>query len=130
MYICLIYMTKKIYIFTIYIVFGLFFMPNAVFACGNKSKIDCCKKEIATKSEKKDCCGNTNSDKKNKSCGGKCGHSNCTTTASISYSILTNHDIHFINNHFDFCTEKSNFFPPKTFISKGFLTIWLPPVIS
>jgi hypothetical protein len=100
-----------------------------MFACGNNSKMDCCKKEIATKSDKKDCCSNSKSNKKNKNCGGKCGHSNCTTTASISFSILTNHDIDFINNHFDFSKERSKFFSPKTFIAKGFSAIWLPPAI-
>jgi hypothetical protein len=123
-------MIKKNYIKTILILIGLFFLPNAIFACGNNSKMDCCKKEISTKYDKKECWCTTKSDKKSKNCGGKCGHSNCTTTSSICLSILTNNELFFVNNQFDFSAKEFNFFAPKSIISKGFLSIWLPPVIG
>ncbi len=106
------------------------FLPTSTYACGTKAEKSCCKKEKSSKSEKKDCCNGKHSKDKNKSCGGKCGHSNCTSSTSVNFSIITFYEINFKNNSFDFSSEKSKFHYPKTTISSGFGSIILPPFIG
>ena len=57
------------------ITLGIFLMQINCFACG-RNKIstekNCCKKEIASNTEKKSCCDK--SDDCKKECRGKCGH--------------------------------------------------------
>ena len=63
-------------------------------------------------------------------CGGKCGHSNCTSSKSVNFSIISYYEIDFKNNSFNFSEEKSKFYHSKTFISSGFTSIWLIPKIG
>ena len=104
-------------------------MPTFNYACGIKSEKSCCKKEMSSKIEDKDCCKNKKSDHQNKNCGGKCGHSNCTTI-SLSYSLLPLNEIDFKNNNIDFSTDEQNFFQSETFLSSGFTSIWIIPKIG
>ncbi len=60
----------------------------------------------------------------------KCGHSNCTSSSSVNFSIISFYEINFKNNSFDFSSEKSKFYHSKTFISSGFHSIWLIPKIA
>ena len=120
-------MIKWFHITIIILMFG-FFLPTSSYACGSKTEKSCCKKELSSKTEKKDCCNNKDSNGKNKSCGGKCGHSNCSST-SITFSIIATNEIVFKNNNLGFSTQKPKFYPSETFISSGFSSVWLPPKI-
>ena len=106
-----------------------FFVPTSTYACGTKTEKSCCKKETSHKTENKDCCNGKHTEDKNNSCGGKCGHSNCTTSPSVN-SLISFYEIEFKNNSFDFFSEKSKFYHSKTFISSGFYSIWLIPKIG
>ena len=106
-----------------------FFLPTSSYACGNKTEKSCCKKETSSKTEKKDCCNGKHSKDKDNSCGGKCGHSNCTTSL-ITFSLISLNEIQFKNNNFDFSIEKPKFYHSETFISSGFTSVWLPPKIK
>ena len=106
-----------------------FFLPTASYAGGTKTEKSCCKKETSSKTEKKDCCNGKHSKDKDNSCGGKCGHSNCTTS-SITFSLISLNEIQLKNNSFDFSIEKPKFYNSKTFISSGFTSVWLPPKIK
>lgn len=123
-------MKKRLHIIIIILTLGFFFSPTLSYACGTKAEKSCCKKEITSKTEKKDCCNNKHSKDKDKSCGGKCGHSNCTSSTSINFSIISSYEINFKNNSFNFSKEKSKFYHSKTFISSGFTSIWLIPKIG
>lgn len=105
-----------------------FLLPESTYACGMDAKKSCCQKEIGTKSAQKECCKKSNSKDKNNSCGGKCGHSNCTTTG-INFSIITFNEIDFKNSYFNFLVTKSIFYHSETFTSDGFTSVWLPPKI-
>jgi hypothetical protein len=106
-------------------------MPSSVLACGKKNiktEKSCCKKEPASKTEKKSCCDKNDNSKKE--CGGKCGHSSCTSASIVQFSIITSFDINFKNNNFIFSSEKLKFYHSETFISSGFYSLWLIPKIS
>lgn len=112
---------------------GFFLIPNSGYACGNhpekvshketaseKKEMDCCKKN---------CCKETSKSKKKKhDCGGKCKHTNCTTS-SLQLSIPTSNDLNLQNNSFNFSIEKPITYYNETCLSDGFTTIWLPPKI-
>ena len=121
---------NKFYILII-VLFGFLLMPTNSFACGNNSNKQSCKEEVSSKTEKDSCCKTDSHSKENKSgdCGGKCGHSNCTTS-SVNFSVIPFFEINFKNNSFDFSEEKSKFHHSKTFISSGFTSIWLIPKID
>ena len=53
---------KKFHILLI-VVLGFFLMPMVTFACGNNSEKQSCKKEISSKTEKKDCCDKNDNSK-------------------------------------------------------------------
>ena len=106
------------------------FLPTSTYACGTKTEKSCCKKAKTEKSTKKGCCKNKQSKDKDNSCGGKCGHSNCTSSSSSNFSIISFYEIDFKNSSFDLSTEKSKFYNSKTYISSGFYSIWLIPKIS
>ena len=122
-----------VHIATIILIFGFFWSPTSSYACETKTQKWCCQKEITSKSEKKDCCNTTknskNSKNKDTSCGGKCGHSNCTSTSSTNCSLISSFEINFNNNSFDY-SKKSKFYNSKTNISSGFYSIWLIPKIG
>ena len=120
-------MKKRLHIIIIILTLG-FFLPTASYACGTKTEKACCKKETSSKTEKKDCCNGKHSKDKDNSCGGKCGHSNCTTS-SVHFSIISVNNIQFNNKIIAFSSEKPNFYHSKTFISSGFTSIWLIPKI-
>jgi hypothetical protein len=120
---------KKVHLL-VFVIFGFFLIPTGAFACGSHSGKSCCNKEMATNSNKMDCCKNNNHSK-NKSqdgCKGKCGHSNCVTTSYQFNSVFF--EIKFNNNNFDFSEEKQNFHNAETNISSGFNSLWLIPKIS
>lgn len=122
-------MKKRFHIYTIMLILGFFLLPTLTYACGTKSEKGCCNKEIAAKSAKKDCCKNNQSKDRSKDCGGKCGHSNCTTS-SVNFSLISIFKMEFQNNNFDNTIEKPQFYHSKTFISSGFTSVWLPPKIK
>ena len=123
-------MKKQLHIIIIILTFGFFMLPTSSYACRTKTEKSCCKKETTSKTKKKDCCNKKQSKDKNNSCGGKCGHTNCTSSASVNFSIISSYEINFKNNNFDFSEEKSKFYHSKTFISSGFYSIWLIPKIA
>ncbi len=122
-------MKKKLHLYLIILTIGFFLLPNLNYACGTKNEKVCCKKEISSKKLEKDCCKNNQSKDKNKSCEGKCGHANCTTS-STNMSIILLNEVQFNKYIFNFSTEKVKFQNFKTFISSGFTSIWLIPKIS
>ena len=121
-------MKKRLHIIIIILTLGFFLSPTLSYACGTKTEKACCKKETAKETKKKHCCNNKHSKDKDKGCGGKCGHSNCTTSI-VNFSIISFNEIEFKNNSFDFSSEKSKFYHSETFISSGFTSVWLPPKI-
>jgi hypothetical protein len=123
-------MKKQLHIVIIILTFGFFMLPTSSYACGTKTEKSCCKKEKTEKAEKKDCCNNKHLKDKDKSCDGKCGHSNCTSSTSLNFSVISFYEINFKNNSFDFSEEKSKFYHSKTLISSGFYSIWLIPKIA
>lgn len=120
-------MKKRLHIYIIILTIGFFLLPNLNYACGTKVEKECCKKEVSTKDIEKECC--KNSESSNKSCEGKCGHSNCTTLTA-SHSLVFLNEIEFKINDFDFSNKKQKFYYSKTFISSGFSSIWQPPKIK
>ena len=123
-------MKKRLHILIIILTFGFFLSPTLSYACGTKTEKSCCKKETPSKTEKKDCCNGRNSKDKDNSCGGKCGHSNCTSSTSINFSLISTFEIDFNSTNVDFSFEKQKFYNSKTFISSGFSSVWLIPKIS
>ncbi|WP_310379011.1 hypothetical protein [Flavobacterium sp.] len=114
----------------IILLLGIFLLPSLSYACGTKIEKSCCKKEISSKTEKKDCCKNEQSNEQDNSCGGKCGHSNCTSSPFVNLSIIECYQIEFKDNDFYFSIEKPKFYHSKTFISSAFSSVWLPPKIK
>lgn len=121
-------MKKRLHIIIIILTLGFFTLPTLSYACGTKTEKACCKKETATKSDKKTCCNNHSKNKDN-SCGGKWGHSNCINS-TVNFSIVSFSDFKFNNNNFDFSFEKQKFYYSKSNISTGFYSIWLIPKIG
>jgi hypothetical protein len=121
---------KRLHILIIILTLGLFLSPTLSYACETKTEKSCCKKETTSKTEKKDCCNGRNSKDKDNSCGGKCGHSNCTSSASINFILISTFEIDFNSTNFDFSSEKQKFYNSKTFISSGFSSVWLIPKLS
>ena len=115
-------MKKQLHIIIIILTIGFFMSPTSSYACGTKTEKSCCKKEKTEKTEKKDCCNNNHSKDKGNGCGGKCGHSNCTSSTSVNFSIITSYEINFKNNSFDFSFENQNFIIQKPL----FLQVLLP----
>lgn len=105
-------------------------LPNSTYACGTKAEKLCCKQETTSKTEKKDCCKKKKSKSQDNGCEGKCGHSNCSSLTSVSFSILSTCEINFKNNSLAFSEEKSKFYHSENFISSDCSNIWLPPKIK
>ena len=122
-------MKKRVHIFFIMLLLGAFLSPSMSYACGTTAEKSCCKKEIPAKTDKKKCCKDSSSKNENKGCNGKCGHSNCTSTAAYSI-FLVDTEIRFASITPDFSNEKQNFYSSKTFISSGFSSLWLIPKIG
>ncbi len=120
-------MNKNFYILLL-VVFGFLGIPNTAFACGIDHSN---KKEVSSNQETKDCCATKNckNDKKNSSCGGKCGHSNCNIS-SIHTAYFIPYLTEVNSENFFFYQKKSKFFNYETNISSGFNSIWLIPKIS
>ena len=127
-------MTKKFHIVLLIVTIGFFLIPSLTYSCEMKSKKSCCNKEMSSSNtEKMDCCKNSNHSKsKDKDhegpCNGKCGHSNCTTSAS-HFSVAF-FEIKFKNNSFDFSEKEQNYFNSEANLSSGFSSLWLIPKIS
>ncbi|MGV9004330.1 hypothetical protein [Flavobacterium sp.] len=122
-------MQKKLHIYIIILTLGFFLLPNLNYGCGAKVEKKCCKQETSSKIENKECCNGKDSNKKDKPCGGKCGHSNCTAS-SVSLSIISPDEFKINASAFDFSTEKPKIYNSKTFISSGFTSVWSPPNIK
>lgn len=122
---------KKFHLVLIFVL-GIFFMPGEAFACSKdnpETEKSCCdKKKTDTKSEKKSCCDKKNNSEKG--CGGKCGNSNCTSTSTVHFSVVTFNDIEIKNNLYVISDKKQNFFHNEANISSGFHSLWLIPKIS
>lgn len=122
---------KKFHIIAL-IILGMFLIPNSAIACGKentKKEKSCCSKEKSEpKTEKKSCCGSD--DHSEKGCGGKCGHSNCTSTSIVYFSLITFNEIEIRNNFFVVNDKKHDFFHDEANISSGFHSLWLIPKIS
>ena len=122
------YKLLKVFVFSLFV--GMFFVPTAAFACASTATKSCCKAESTKKTEKKSCCDASDSKKETKNCGGKCGHANCTSASSVNFSVITTFDYFFKKFSIDFYSKKSIFYTSKTFISSGFISVWLPPKIK
>ena len=136
---------NKIY-FIVIVLIGFFLMPIKILACGSKSdknsynkeiseskpKEKSCHKDSTTKKDsKKSCCDSKNSEDKDNSCGGKCGHSNCTSsTPSVNFSTISNFEIEFQNNSLVLLSEKVMFSYTENLIPSNFSSLWLIPNIS
>lgn len=107
------------------VILGLFLMPTTTFACGMHSEKKSCNKETT---EQMDCCKNDNHSK-NKGCNGKCGHSNCVTTATTHFSVVFS-EVKFQINNFDLSEKEQNYFNSEANISSGFTSLWLIPKIG
>ena len=126
-------MNKKFHIIVLLFIFGLFAVPSIGYACGTKSvktEKSCCSEKSSNKKESKSCCDSMSTDGEDNSCNGKCGNSNCTTTASVGFSLFVYNEIEFTNNNFDFSTNKSKFYHSENLLSDGFSSMWLIPKIG
>lgn len=114
------------------IILGIFLMPSNAVACGKEStkkENSCCSKDKPeTKPEKKSCCDKNNQSEKN--CGGKCGHSNCTSASTAHFSLIVFNEIEIKNNLCVVSDDKQSFFHNEVNISSGFYSLWLIPKIS
>ena len=122
-------MKTNIHFATLFLTLGFLLISNVSFACGMKFEKSGCKKEIISKTKKKDCCESKQSKEKHTGCGGKCGHSNCTTSVP-SFSFILNDEIKFVSDTYVFSTEKQKFYHNETTTSNGFFSLWLIPKIS
>ena len=122
-------MKINIHFATLFLTLGFLLISNVGFACGMKFEKSGCKKEITSKTKKKDCCDSKQSREKHTGCGGKCGHSNCTTSVP-NFSFVLNDEMKFISNSFVFSTEKQKFYHNGATTSNGFFSLWLIPKIS
>ena len=126
-------MNKKIHIITLFFVLGLFLIPSTGYSCGTKSvktEKSCCSEKTSNKKESKSCCNSASTDDEDNSCKEKCGHSNCTTVSSVSFSLFVYNEIEFTNNNFDSSPNKSKFHHSENLLSDGFTSIWLIPKIG
>jgi hypothetical protein len=122
-------MFKRVHIYIIILTLGLLLLPSLTYACGTQSEKECCKKEMTSKSEHKQCSEESHSNNQSDSCNGKCGHSNCTSV-NANYSSVVFNDFDLTHNIFVFSTKKQNFYTTITFISSGYSSLWLIPKIS
>jgi hypothetical protein len=122
-------MKRKAHILIFILTLGFFLIPASMYACGTKLEKSCCKKEVTSTTEKKDCCKDKQMRGQDNDCGGKCGHSNCTPSIS-QLSLAVFNLIEFKTNLFNFTTKKQKFYHTETRISSGFYFVWLPPKIS
>jgi len=122
-------MKKRFHLFTLLLTLGFLLISKNSFACGMKSAKSCCTTETSSKKEMKDRCKKKQDNEKSKPCGGKCGHSNCTTSAP-SFSFILNNEVNFISYTYVFSTEKQKFYHNETNTSNGFFSLWLIPKIS
>jgi hypothetical protein len=122
-------MKKRFHLLLLILTLGCYLSPSYSHACGTKTEKSCCKKETPAKTEKKDCCKSKESKEKDNRCGGKCGHSNCTS-ASVNYSLISFSETQFNTTIFDFSTEKSKFYHLETILTSGFRSTWIPPKIK
>ena len=110
---------------------GFLLIPVSGYPCNTHSEKSSHAKEMAAEKKEKDCCTKSccqkTSKKKKHNCGGKCDHTNCTTS-SFQLSIPASNDFSFQNN-FNFSVEKPITYYNETNISDGFTTIWCPPKI-
>ena len=112
------------------VLLGFFLIPTQTFACGQSTeKIEksCCEKETS-KSDDKDCCKeNSHKDASDDGCEGKCKDASCHCP-SISISIA----LPFLSDWKNptFFGKKHTILYLDTYISSGYLSIWLPPKIS
>lgn len=112
---------------------GFFLIPVSGYACGNQPEKKSHTKESSVEKTKKNCCTKSCCQKTSKSknkkndCGGKCSHTNCTTS-SFQLNIPSSNDFNFSDN-FNFSVKKSISYYNETPISDGFTTIWSPPKI-
>jgi hypothetical protein len=123
-------MSKKFYI-VLLVMFGFLMMPGIAFACGTKSEKGCCKKEVASKTEKGDCCSKKQASKEqsHNGCNGACKGVSCNCPAiHIGLTALFCTDLN--NKNFSFSSEKQNYYYSEIFISSDFRSVWLPPKIS
>ncbi|HKX87306.1 MAG TPA: hypothetical protein VJL37_11590 [Flavobacterium sp.] len=122
-------MKRKAHILIFILTLGFFLIPASTYACGTKLEKSCCKKEVSSTTAKKDCCKDKQTKGQDKECGGKCGHSNCTSSIS-QLSLAVFNLIEFRTDLFNFTTKKQKFYHTKARISSGFYFVWLPPKIN
>lgn len=124
---------KRFYIILI-VTLGLFLVPTATFACGNRSEKDSCSKETSkTHKDNKDCCSEEGGHSKKENhdgCGHKCGHASCGCASICNGGITFLNQLEFKNITFSFFSKKQRFHNSETSILSGFYSIWLIPKIS
>jgi hypothetical protein len=117
------------------VVLGIFLLPVTSYGCvtsssksTSKTEKSCCKETTKTK-KAKSCCDDQKSDRNDEPCGGKCGHSNCTSPASQS-SMTFSDAFEMGYNLFAFSTKETNFNYTLYNLSSGYVFLWLIPKIS
>ena len=138
-------MTKKFLILFLIVLFGSFLLPKQVTACKKKTESievekSCCKKSLKEKSkenpkenqenittEKKSCCEKTHKSIKKSACKGECNDCSCDNTCSNIALMLP---FATENEKLSFFIIPSNYFETKSYLSTGFISIWIPPNIS
>jgi hypothetical protein len=126
---------SKYFFISLFFTFYFAFVPNNSWACGNNAtQQSCCSDDASScTNENDDCCQNADSnssDNDDEDCGGNCDNKSChCTPISISLLSQTTFEEIKVNCFFPF-TEKQKTADYKTYLSKGFISIWLPPKIS
>ncbi len=131
-------MKNIFHIVVLIFVFGVLVTPSHILACekrGSNSELACCKKSKVSDTNKKDCCANKQGVKKHctqnpkdnsKKDSDDCDQNSCSC-APTSLSFTLPSTFYLENKAFNpsKVTEKSSY--TETYVSSGFLSIWLPP---
>ncbi|MCL9804569.1 hypothetical protein NAT51_03490 [Flavobacterium amniphilum] len=122
-------MKRKLFIYAIVFLFGMFVMPGKSYACTNGKSSNSHRIETSKKSSDKSCCDEKSSSEE-KGCNKSCDDSKCHCTSlggciSMVFGILENSSNFFIP-----VTGKNNNFHYNALLSKVFFTVWALPKIS
>lgn len=122
-------MTKSSFVIILIMLFGFFFQPTQVLACGNNVNQKTMHLKVNKTEQKHHCTTKTEKTHSNDhDCNGECGNVLCPHATHFSILIAVNREN--INNQLSFSVEKQKFYDINTNISSGFLSIWLLPKIS
>ncbi|MBK7800964.1 MAG: hypothetical protein IPJ53_17880 [Saprospiraceae bacterium] len=126
-------MAKKFHILLIILTLGIFATPTLTYACGKnqQKQKNLVAKNLKAKKQKKECCKKSNSqnDKENNGCDGKCNNSNCSCpTVHFAFALPFYAELKAKTNFTE--SKKTKLYYNENYLSDGFTSIWTPPNIG